>query len=200
MTAVMGRLAGGDKSIIVPGMGRADEVGEAKCLIAESRRDCESLRQNIYTVQQCLRALEDVIGGVDDESSCERLQCHLAELNGLLLWRFDQLAATERLLNEALHSSDAGWIAPHRPVSDKLPSRLRRRPSGVAGGERAATAEGALQCSAGHNASPKLRRLLASGRRRPRGAVLATCTLKSRKSKLPRRATKRELNRNQFTK
>lgn len=71
-------------------------------LIAQSRRDCEAMRQSILTVQRCLRDLEEVTGSMDDRSERERLQSHVAELHELLLLRLDQLSRTDLFLQEAL--------------------------------------------------------------------------------------------------
>lgn len=72
-------------------------------LIANIRGDCKSLRQGILTMQQCLRALGDLVRNLDDRpEEAERLRAHMAELNELLSLRLDQLLLTERLLQEML--------------------------------------------------------------------------------------------------
>ncbi|MBP0112383.1 MULTISPECIES: hypothetical protein [Bradyrhizobium] len=70
-------------------------------LVADIMRDCDSLRQAIVTMQQCLGALGDLIRNLDDRpEEAERLRAHMAELNELLSLRLDQLSLTERLLQE----------------------------------------------------------------------------------------------------
>jgi|GEM_PF-2201975 len=71
-------------------------------LVANTRRDCKSLQQSIVTMQQCLRALGDLVRNLDDGPEAERLRAHMAELNELLSLRLDQLSLTERLLQEML--------------------------------------------------------------------------------------------------
>lgn len=72
-------------------------------LIANIRGDCKSLRQGMLTMQQCLRALGDLVRNLDDRpEEAERLRAHMAELNELLSLRLDQLLLTERLLQEML--------------------------------------------------------------------------------------------------
>ncbi|NUR13995.1 MAG: hypothetical protein HOQ20_19435 [Bradyrhizobium sp.] len=73
-------------------------------LLASTMRDCNSLRQGIVTMQQCLRALGDLVQNLDDRpEEAKRLRAHMAELNELLFLRLDQLSLTERLLQAMLH-------------------------------------------------------------------------------------------------
>ncbi|MDA9544446.1 MULTISPECIES: hypothetical protein [unclassified Bradyrhizobium] len=72
-------------------------------LVASTMRDCNLLRQGIVAMQQCLRALRDLVRNLDDRpEEAERLRAHMAELNELLYLRLDQLSLTERLLQEML--------------------------------------------------------------------------------------------------
>ena len=91
------------------GAGRADIVvlpsGEVRKRLADARRDCETLRQNIYTVQRCLSTLEGITADIDDRSARESLQRQMILLNELLLLRLDQLSDTDRLLKETLRSA-----------------------------------------------------------------------------------------------
>lgn len=72
-------------------------------LVASSRRDCKRLHQSIATMQQCLSALGDFLGNLDDTPEAERLRPHMAELNELLSLRLHQLSVTDSLLQEMLH-------------------------------------------------------------------------------------------------
>jgi len=40
-------------------------------LVANTRRDCKSLQQSIVTMQQCLRALGDLVRNLDDGPEAE---------------------------------------------------------------------------------------------------------------------------------
>jgi hypothetical protein len=90
-------------------VGRADIVvlpsGEVRRRLADARRDCETLRENIYTVQRCLRTLESISADIDNKSARERLQRQMVLLNRLLLRRLDELSDIDRLLKETLRSA-----------------------------------------------------------------------------------------------
>lgn len=84
--------------------------GEVRKHLAEARRDCETLRKNIHTVQRCLCALEDLAEKIGCRSERERLQRQAALLNRLLSLRLNQLSSIEHTLQEALRPTRG-----HRP-------------------------------------------------------------------------------------
>ena len=71
-------------------------------VVANARRDCETLQQSVATLQRCLAALGDFLRSFDGAPETERLRAHMAELNELLSLRLAQISQTERLLQELL--------------------------------------------------------------------------------------------------
>jgi hypothetical protein len=74
----------------------------ATSLVANTRRDCETLQQSVVTLQRCLGALHDFLRNFDEGPETERLRAHMAELNELLSLRLAQISETEHLLQELL--------------------------------------------------------------------------------------------------
>ncbi|MDN4985638.1 hypothetical protein KUL72_36000 [Bradyrhizobium arachidis] len=74
----------------------------ATSVVANARRDCETLQRSVATLQRCLGALGDFLRNFDDRPEAEGLRAHMAELNELLSLRLAQISRTECLLEELL--------------------------------------------------------------------------------------------------
>jgi hypothetical protein len=75
---------------------------EARAQIARTESNCETLRQGIGTMQQGLKVLAGIVGGINDCETREKLQHQLHSMNELLLLRLDQLSSIDHLLQVAL--------------------------------------------------------------------------------------------------
>lgn len=76
--------------------------GEARRRVAEVRKDCETLRQGVRTLQQCLWTIEGFVAKIDDGLERMTLQRQIESVNRLLMLRQYELSDIERSLQAAL--------------------------------------------------------------------------------------------------